>query len=99
MVMQGQRSAPHRQIIQQLQYALARVLGVDPAFESVASALDLVLRERDWVTGGNLRIQHGGRCQNDFTLSSSRIDERMRANLELPFDEVDARDGFSHRVL
>ena len=43
-----------------MRYALARVLGVDSAFESVASALDLVLRERDWVTGSDLRMHAAG---------------------------------------
>lgn len=38
-------------------------------------------------------------CQNDFHSSSSRNEERMRTDLELPLDEVDARDGFSHWVL
>jgi hypothetical protein len=80
-----------------LRYALARVLGVDSAFESVASALDLVLRERDWVTGSDLRMHAAGEEVSE-RLSPFQF-SRMQTHLELPLDEVDASDRFSHRVL
>lgn len=73
--MRGQRSARFPQklrTIQRVRYVLARVLGVDPAFKSVAGALDLVLRERDRVAGSDLRRHAAGRVLERLHPSSFR---------------------------
>jgi len=45
--------------------SLARIFGIDTAFESVAAALDLGLLERDGVAGGDLTKEERVRRRKD----------------------------------